>query len=95
MKNSKHPSFRKIRSFAQINGYLKFQEVTLEQINSEIEGLNPKKATTFGNIPARVLKKITFSESMQLIFNNCIQTLSGPIKISRYRFPPQIGGENQ
>ena len=75
MKYSKHPSIRKIRSFAQINGYFKFEEVTLKQMHSEIEGLNPKKATTFGNIPARVLKNSSdiCSESLQLIFNNCIQ----------------------
>ena len=42
MKYSKYPSIKEIRSFAQI------QEVTLEQMHSEIEGLNPKKATTFG-----------------------------------------------
>ena len=75
MKYSKHPSIRKIRSFAQINGYFKFEEVTLEQMHSEIEGLNPKKATAFGNIPARVLKNSSdiCSESLQLIFDNCIQ----------------------
>ena len=43
MKYSKHPSIRKIRSFAQINGYFKFEEVILEQMHSEIEGLNPKR----------------------------------------------------
>ena len=80
MKYSKHPSIRKIRSFAQINGYYKFEEVTLEQMHSEIEGLNPKKATTFGNIPARVLKNSSdiCSESVQLIFNSCIQNGAFP-----------------
>ena len=75
MKYSKHPSIRKIHSFAQIYGYFKFQEVTLEQMHSEIEGLNSKEATTFGNIPTRVLKNSfdICSESMQLIFNNYIQ----------------------
>ena len=42
---------------------------------TEIGRLNPKKATTFKNIPAKVLKSNSeiCSESMQLIFNDCVQ----------------------
>ena len=44
-------------------------------MDNEIWRLNPKKATTFKNIPAKVLKSNSdiCSESLQLIFNNCIE----------------------
>ena len=75
IKYSNHPSIRKIRNFAQNDDSFKFQKVSLEQMHTEIGRLNPKKATTFKNIPAKVLKSSSeiCSESMQLIFNDCIQ----------------------
>ena len=44
-------------------------------MHTEIGRLNPKKATTFKNIPAKLLKSSSeiCSESMQVIFNDCIQ----------------------
>ena len=71
IKYSNHPSIRKIRSFAQNDNFFKFQKVSLEQMHTEIGRLDPKKATTFKNIPARVLKSSSeiCSESLQLIFN--------------------------
>ena len=47
MKYSKHPSIRKIRSFAQINDYFKFQEATLEQMHSETEKTCSFKGNNF------------------------------------------------
>ena len=75
IKYSNHPSIRKIRSFAQNDNFFKFQKVSLEQMHTEIGRLNPKKATTFKNIPAKVLKSSSeiCSESLQLIFNDCVQ----------------------
>ena len=75
IKYSNHPSIRKIRNFAQNDDSFKFQKVSLEQMHTEIGRLNPKKVTTFKNIPAKVLKSSSkiCSESMQLIFNDCVQ----------------------
>ena len=44
-------------------------------MHTEIGRLNPRKATTFKNIPAKLLKSSSeiCSESMQLIFNDCVQ----------------------
>ena len=66
---------KKIRSLAQNDSFFKFQKVSLEQMHTEIGRLNPKKATTFKNIPAKVLKSSSeiCSESMQLLFNDCVQ----------------------
>ena len=75
IKYSNHPSKRKIHNFAQNDDVFKFQKVSLEQMHNEIGRLNPKKATTFKNIPAKVLKSSSeiSSESMQLIFNDFVQ----------------------
>ena len=44
-------------------------------MHTEIGRLNPKKATSFKNIPAKVLKSSSeiCSESLQRIFNDCVQ----------------------
>ena len=75
IKYSNHPSIRKIRSFAQNDNFFELQKVSLEQMHTEIGRLNPKEATTFNNIPAKVLKSSSeiCSESLQLIFNDCVQ----------------------
>ena len=79
IKYSNHPSIRKIRSLAQNDNYFKFQKVSLEQL-LKFGGLILKKATTFENIPAKVLKSSSkiCSESMQLIFNDCVQNFLFP-----------------
>ena len=56
IKYLNHPSIRKIRNFAQSDDSFRFQKVSLEQMHTEIGRLNPKKATTFKNIPSKVLK---------------------------------------
>ena len=52
----------------------------MEEMHNEIGRLNPKKATTFKNIPAMLFKSSSniYSESMQLIFNDCIQNCVFP-----------------
>ena len=75
LKYSNHPSIRKTRNFAQNVDPFNFQKVSLEQMDNEIRRLNRKKATTLKDIPAKVLKSNSnvCSESLQLIFNNCIE----------------------
>ena len=75
IKYSEHPSIRKISSFAHNEDFLTFHKVSMEEMHNEIGRHNPKKATTFKNIPAKVLKSSSniCSESMQLIFNDCTQ----------------------
>ena len=72
IKYSNHPSIREIRNFAQNDDSFKFQKVSLEQMHTG--RLSPKMAITFKNIPAKVLKSSSeiCSESMQLIFNDCV-----------------------
>ena len=73
--NSKHPSITKVRSLIQKNDkFFKFQAVSLEQMNSEIERHNPTKATNFRNLHPKLLK-ISSSicpKPMQFIFNEYV-----------------------
>ena len=74
-KNLKNPSIRKIRSSVQKNnGFQKFQAISLEQMNTEIERLNPTKATTFSNTPEKLLKSISSicAKLVKFIFNNSV-----------------------
>ena len=98
IKYSNHPSIRRIRDFAQSDDSFKFQKVSLELMHTELGRLNPKKATTFKNIPAKVLKNSSemCSESLQLIFNDCVQNgLFPDFETSGCHYPSQNGGENQ
>ena len=75
IKYSNHPSIRRIRDFAQSDDSFKFQKVSLELMHTESGRLDPKKATTVKNIPAKVLKNSSeiCSESLQLIVTDCVQ----------------------
>ena len=55
-KYSNHPSIRKIRNLARIENKFHFHKVSVEEMKMEISRLNPKKATTFKNIPPKILK---------------------------------------
>ena len=52
-----HPSILKIREVVSPDcDEFKFRNVTLEEVNDQFRKLNPAKATTFKNIPPKVLK---------------------------------------
>ena len=40
----------------QNNAHFTFREIDISEVENEIKNLNPKKTTTFGNIPIKVLK---------------------------------------
>ena len=64
---SNHPSILKIKShFLNVESFT-FNPVSLEEMETEIKRLNPKKATTFKNIPPKILK------------NNSVRTFTGNI----------------
>ena len=53
-----------------------FNPVSLEEMETEIKRLNPKKATNFKNIPPKILKNNSHicSEPLREIFDNCIRS---------------------
>ena len=51
-----HPSILKIKEMVKVK-QLSFKEINIDEIDYEISRLNPKKATTFGNIPTKIIKE--------------------------------------
>ena len=60
-----------------------FEHVTVSKIETEIKNLNSNKATTFGNIPPKLLKTNSdiCAEPLQKIFNECV---------SKSQFPDEL-----
>ena len=83
IKYSNHPSIRKIRSLVQNDSLFHFNNVSVQEMETEIGRLNPSKATTFKNIPPKVLKGSSdiCAESLQIIFNDGIENCSFPDKL--------------
>ena len=79
-KYSNHPSILRIKNrFVNADSFT-FKPVSLEEMETEVKRLNPKKATTFKNIPPKILKNNSdiCSEPLQEIFNNCIGNSNFP-----------------
>ena len=79
-KYSNHPSILRIKNrFVNADSFT-FNPVSLEEMETEIKRLNSKKATTFKNIPPKILKNNSdiCSEPLQEIFNNCIGNSTFP-----------------
>jgi len=51
-----HPSILKIQEKVIVEEPFKFKQVNQEDVYKELKSINPKKATTFGNIPSKSLK---------------------------------------
>ena len=79
-KYSNHPSIRNIRNFAHNENTFHFDKVSVEDMKIEISKLNPKKATTYKNIPPKILKA-TFdicADPLTTIFNDGVQEFLFP-----------------
>ena len=52
--------------------HFSFKEVSISEIEEELKELNSNKATTFGNIPIKILKQSSksCSDTLQKLFNN-------------------------
>ena len=57
-----------------------FEKVSIENIKNEISELNPSKASTFKNIPPKLLKSQAelVSATLQIIFNNTLEHSTFP-----------------
>ena len=54
-KFQNHPSILKIKEVLQINETFTFNKTTTKEIETEINRLNPNKATSYDDIPAKIL----------------------------------------
>ena len=62
----------------------------LSDIQNEIKGLNPNKATTHNNIPPNMLRQSTevTANTIQLLFNNAILNSEFPENLKLADFAP-------
>ena len=56
LKFKYHPSILKIREKVTVDEQFDFKQVNHDDVYSELKGINPKKATTFQNIPCKSLR---------------------------------------
>ena len=55
--------------------HFSFKEASILEIEKEFRELNSNKATTFGNIPTKILKQISksCSDTLQKLFNDALR----------------------
>ena len=79
-----HPSIIKIRENVKVESQFSFSLISVEDIQSEIKSLKPKKAIPYMNIPIKQLKEMgdVVSEPLKHIWNEEI--------IGKQRFPSEL-----
>ena len=82
-KYANHPSIKTILTRFPVVAGFSFEHVTISKIETEIKNLNSNKATTFGNIPPKLLKTNSdiCAEPLQKVFNECV---------SKSQFPDEL-----
>ena len=82
-KFKNHPSIRKIKENVVIDTKFQFENVSESVVKKQINSLNKKKPTTFGNIPTRILVENSdiISPFLTDIYNN---------SKSKSEFPPTL-----
>ena len=88
-KYSNHPSILKIKSHFMNVVSFTLNPVSLEEMETETERLNPKKAATIKNVPPKIPKNDSdiCSELLRKIFNNCI--IEAPLFLMSLSFHKQ------
>ena len=71
-----HPSIQLIKQRVTVSEKFFFQQVSLEQISSQLKNLNPTKASPIGSIPVKMLTEHSdsFAPLVQLFINESIET---------------------
>ena len=82
-KYKNHPSILLIKDKIKNPASFSFREASLSDIEKELRNLNTKKASTFGNIPPKILRasKESCSETLVELFNNTLLTSSFPTEL--------------
>ena len=79
-KNANHPSIKAILTRFPVAAGFSFEPVTISKIKTEIKNSNSNKATTFGNIPPKLLKTNAdiCAEHLQKVLNECVSNCQFP-----------------
>ena len=89
-KFKNHPSIIEIKKQVKNIEPFKFRKVSREEVYTQLKTLNPKKATTFQNIPCKLLKENakTCTEILTDIINTDISNNFYPDKLKLADVPP-------
>ena len=70
--------------------HFSFKEVSITEIEEELREQNSNKATTFGNIPTKILKQSSksCSDTLQKLFNDALRDAYFPDKLKRADITP-------
>ena len=84
-KYANHPSIKAILTRFPVVAGFSFEHVSTSKLETEIKNLNSNKATTFGNIPPKILKTNlgVCAEPLQKVFNECVSNCQFPDKLKR------------
>ena len=77
-----HPSILKIKEINKAQNF-SFSEVNLSEIEKQLQNLNPKKATTYMNVPTKLLKNNfdACAPTLHQVFNEIIRSSIFPDKL--------------
>ena len=76
----RHPSIQLIKQRVTVSEKLSFQQVSLEEILSQLNNLDPTKASPFGSIPEH---SDSFAPLVQLFINESIDTSTFPKELKK------------
>ena len=81
----RHPSIQLIKQRVTVGEKLSFQQVSLEEILSQLKNLDPSKASPFGSIPVKILTEHSdlFAPLVQLFINESIDTSKFPKELKK------------
>ena len=84
-KFSNHPSIIKIKDTCHRSESFSFRTFTRQEIEIEIANLNSKKATTFKDVPPKLLKNVSdiCTDHLLEICNYCIENSIFPTELKR------------
>ena len=81
----RHPSIQLIKQRVTVGEKFSFQQVSLEEILSQLKNLDPSKASPFGSIPVKILTEHSdlFAPLVQLFINESIDTSKFPKELKK------------
>ena len=91
-----HPSIVTIKNALGATTPFFFNRVSLSHIEKQLSNLDTKNASTYKNIPAKILKigRNSCSETLTALFNNTILTRNFPNKLKLAYVTPVFKKEN-
>ena len=80
-----HPSMKLIKQKIEARDKFSFQQVSLEEIETQLRDLDPTKSSTFGSIPVKVLTDHSdlFAPMLHFFINESVNTSNFPNELKK------------